>query len=95
MFFMSAANPFEEMLNPVVNLLNLAINPILTVVGAVGTIFCIFLGIKLAKAEEPQDREKAKGALKNAIIGFLLIFVLMLALKLGLPAMMAWMETNG
>lgn len=91
----SASNPFEEMLAPVVNLLNMAINPILTLVGALGAIYCIFLGIKLAKAEEPQDREKAKGALKNAIIGFILIFVLMLALKLGLPAMQAWMAAGG
>ena len=95
MFYMLGANPFEQMMNPIVNLLNMAINPILTLVGAVGTIFCIFLGIKLAKAEEPQDREKANGALKNAIIGFVLIFVLMLALKLGLPAMTAWMESAG
>lgn len=95
MFILLASNPFEEMLTPVVNLLNMAINPILTLVGAIGAIYCIFLGIKLAKAEEPQDREKAKGALKNAIIGFVLIFVLMLALKLGLPAMQKWMATGG
>ena len=46
MFYMLGANPFEQMLNPIVNLLNMAINPILTLVGAIGTIFCIFLGIK-------------------------------------------------
>ena len=94
MFLLLASNPFEEMLTPVVNLLNMAINPILTLVGAIGAIYCIFLGIKLAKAEEPQDREKAKGALKNAIIGFILIFVLVLALMLGLPAMQSWMAAG-
>lgn len=87
------SNPFETMLKPVVDLLNMAITPMLTLVGALGAIYCIFLGMKLAKAEEPQDREKAKSALKNAVIGFILIFVLMLALKLGLPAMQAWMNT--
>ena len=95
MHVLLASNPFESMMKPIVELLNMAINPILTLVGAIGAIYCIFLGIKLAKAEEPQDREKAKGALKNAIIGFVLIFVLMLALKLGLPAMQAWMNSAG
>ncbi len=93
MYVFLASNPFEQMMKPIVELLNMAINPILTLVGAIGAIYCIFLGIKLAKAEEPQDREKAKGALKNAVIGFILIFVLMLALKLGLPAMQAWMSS--
>ena len=92
MYVLLTSNPFEQMMRPIVNLLDMAINPILTLVGA---IYCIFLGIKLAKAEEPQDREKAKGALKNALIGFILIFVLMLALKLGLPAMQAWMNSAG
>ncbi len=95
MYVLLTSNPFEQMMRPIVNLLDMAINPILTLVGAIGAIYCIFLGIKLAKAEEPQDREKAKGALKNALIGFILIFVLMLALKLGLPAMQTWMNSAG
>ena len=64
------------------------------VVGALGLIYCIILGAKLAKAEEPQDREKAKNSLKNAIIGFLLIFVLMIALLIGLPAMIDWVNST-
>ena len=52
-----------------------------------------FLGAKLAKAEEPQDREKAKNSLKNAIIGFVLIFVLIVVLKLGMGAMQSWMNS--
>lgn len=51
------------------------------------------LGAKLAKAEEPQDREKAKFSLKNALIGFVLIFVLLVVLKLGLPAMTTWYQS--
>ena len=49
-------------------------------------------GVKFAKAEEPQDREKAKGALKNAIIGFGLIFVLLIVLKLLMPIMTNWVK---
>ena len=90
----AADNPFMEMAQPVVNLLNMVITPALLIVGALGAIFCILLGVKYAKAEEPQDREKAKHSLKNAIIGFVLIFVLLVGLRIGLPAMTNWYENT-
>jgi heme O synthase-like polyprenyltransferase len=88
----TATNAFSTMTTPIINLLNDALSPILALVVAIGAIYCVFLGLKLAKAEEPQDREKAKGQLKNSIIGFLLIFVLIVALKLGLAPMEKWMN---
>ena len=54
----------------------------------------MLLGVKFAKAEEPQEREKAKSHLKNAIIGFVLIFVLILALNLSMEPLIAWVENN-
>lgn len=90
----AADNPFNEMAQPVVSLLNMVITPALLIVGALGAIFCILLGVKYAKAEEPQDREKAKHSLKNAIIGFVLIFVLLVGLRIGLPAMTNWYEST-
>ena len=87
------SNPFEKVSQPIVELLELAVNPALGIVGAIGAIYCIILGAKLAKAEEPQDREKAKNSLKNALIGFVLIYVLLVALKLGMSAMQDWMKT--
>ena len=88
-----ANNPFEAVVTPIVELINAALGPALLIVGALGALYCVLLGAKLAKAEEPQDREKAKNALKNAIIGFLLIFVLLVVLKLGMGAMTDWMST--
>lgn len=87
-------NPFTTVAQPVIDLLQMALTPALAIVGALGAIYCIFLGAKLAKAEEPQDREKAKNSLKNAIIGFVLIFVLIVALKIGMGAMGSWMNAN-
>ncbi len=87
-----ANNPFMTMAQPIIELLNMIITPALLIVGALGAVFCILLGVKYAKAEEPQDREKAKNSLKNAIIGFVLIFVLLVALQIGLPAMTSWYE---
>ena len=90
---------FDSVTTPIVELINSLLSPILAIVGAVGSLYCVVLGVKYAKAEEPQDREKAKGHLKNAIIGFVLIFVLMLALKLAMPILQDWVyrytTTNG
>ena len=95
----SAAAPsgtgFDAVTKPIVDLINSLMTPLLAIVGAVGSLYCVILGVKFAKAEEPQDREKAKSALKNAVIGFVLIFVLLLALKLLMPIMTNWVSNNG
>ncbi|MBQ9648027.1 MAG: hypothetical protein IJV43_06675 [Oscillospiraceae bacterium] len=83
---------FASVAAPIVSLLNSLMAPLLAIVGAAGAQYCVVLGVKFAKAEEPQDREKAKGALKNAIIGFILIFVLILALNLLMPQMINWVN---
>ena len=85
---------FDTVVGPIVDLINSLLSPILAIVGAVGSLYCVVLGGKYAKAEEPQDREKAKGHLKSAIIGFVLIFVLMLALKLTMPVLQNWVANN-
>ena len=86
----STGGQFDEVVNPVVDLINSLLGPMLAIVGAVGALYCVLLGVKFAKAEEPQEREKAKSNLKNAIIGFVLIFVLLVVLKLLMPVMKTW-----
>ena len=85
---------FDSITTPIVGLIESLLSPALAIVGAVGALYCVVLGVKYAKAEEPQDREKAKGHLKSAIIGFVLIFVLMLALKLSMPILQDWVANN-
>lgn len=85
---------FESVVTPIVSLLNALMGPLLAIVGAAGALYCVVLGVKYAKAEEPQDREKAKNALKNAAVGFVLIFVLILALNLLMPIMIKWVNTQ-
>lgn len=85
---------FSGAATPVVGLINSLVGPIISVVAAVGAIYCVILGVKLAKADEPQEREKAKMALKNAIIGFFLIFVLIVVMRLMVPTLVQWVNSN-
>lgn len=91
----SAYASYDDVVNPIISLLNNLLGPLLGLVGAIGTLYCVLLGVKFAKAEEPQEREKAKSHLKNAIIGFVLIFVLIVALKLGMAEMVKWVKSQG
>ena len=88
--YSSMTGKFDKVVSPVVDLINSLLGPLLMIVGAVGALYCVLLGVKFAKAEEPQEREKAKGNLKNAIIGFVLIFVLLVILKLIMPVLENW-----
>lgn len=81
---------FDKVTSPVVDLINSLLGPAIAIVGALGTVYCVILGMKFAKAEEPQEREKAKAHLKNAIIGFVLIFVLMVVLKGAIGPLTKW-----
>ena len=89
-----SSNDVNAVVDPVVALIKSLLNPALAIVTAIGLIYCIILGVKYAQCEEPQAREKAKNHLKNAIIGFVLIFVLMVALILLTPALKNWVNTT-
>ena len=91
--FAKGAN-LDGVVAPIVALINSLMGPALALVTAIGSLYCVLLGVKFAKAEEPQEREKAKSHLKNAIIGFVLIFILILALNLSKDPLIAWMEKN-
>lgn len=79
-----------QIVKPLLDVLGVVVPVLLTVIGAVGAIWVIFLGVKYAKAEDPQEHDKARSALKNAIIGFVLIFVLLISLQLAVNAFTDW-----
>lgn len=89
-----APTSMAQVLAPIVALLNTLLKPLLAVVVAVGGLYCVLLGVKYAKAEEPQDREKAKSHLKNAVLGFVLIFVLIVVMNLLVPVMETWVNNT-
>lgn len=85
----------EKIVNPILEICNVLVPVLLAVVGSLGAIYCILLGVKYARADEPQEHDKAKKALKNAIIGFVLIFVLLAMLQLGITVFESWLSTYG
>lgn len=93
-FAADSPTSMAQVLAPVVALLNTLLKPLLAVVVAVGGLYCVLLGVKYAKAEEPQDREKAKSHLKNAVLGFVLIFVLIVVMNLLVPVMETWVNNT-
>ena len=80
----------NQIVKPLLDVLGVVVPVLLGVVGALGAVWVIFLGVKYAKAEDPQEHEKAKNSLKNAIIGFVLIFVLLIALQVGVSVFTSW-----
>lgn len=84
----------NAVIDPVVTLIRSLVGPALLIVTAVGLLYCIVLGVKFAKAEEPQEHEKAKKHLQNAIVGYVIIFVLMFALRASTPVLMTWVNEN-
>lgn len=85
---------FTPIIAPILDVLNALLWPCIAIVGAVGTIYCIILGVKLAKSDEQNSREKAKKDLIGAIIGFLVIFVLIVALKIAMPILQTWVQSQ-
>ena len=80
----------NSIIQPVLELCQSLVPILLAVVSAVGGLWCILLGVKYAKADDPQEHEKAKKGLINAIVGFVLIFVLLIMLTIGTEVFTDW-----
>lgn len=89
-----ASVDFTPVTSPVLEIINAILWPAIGLVGAIGTIYCIVLGVKLAKADEAGSREKAKKDLIGAIIGFVVIFVLIVGLKILMPILQDWVGSQ-
>ena len=83
-------NDLKSIVQPVLDICQTLVPIMLAVVGAVGALWCILLGVKYAKAEDPQEHEKAKKGLINAIVGFVLIFILLIMLNIGTQVLTDW-----
>ena len=82
----------NKIIAPILEVCKILVPALLAVVGAVGAIFCILLGVKYARASEPQEHENAKKALQHAIVGFVIIFVLLIMLQVGTTIFTDWWQ---
>ena len=92
--YLLAAPDLAPIVQPILDVLSAILGPAIAIIGAIGTIYCIILGIKYARMDEQNSREKAKKDLISAIIGFVIIFVLIVALKIAMPIFTDWMEAQ-
>ena len=86
-------NDMNSIVQPIIAVCQSLVPVMLAVVGSVGALWCILLGVKYAKADDPQEHEKAKKGLINAIVGFVLIFVLLIMLNIGTEIFTEWWST--
>ena len=53
---------FHPVIQPILEILDAILWPAIAIVVAVGTIYCIFLGVKISKADEQNSREGQEGS---------------------------------
>lgn len=71
----------QKIAKPIDELLDVMIIPLLILIGSAGLIYSIVLGVNYSKAENADKREEAKKRLVNTIIGFVVLLVLLILLR--------------
>lgn len=72
----------QKIVKPIDELLDVMIIPLLVLIGSAGLIYSIVLGVQYSKAENSDKREEAKKRLVNAIIGFVVLLILLVILRI-------------
>jgi cell division protein FtsW (lipid II flippase) len=73
---------YQNVVQPILNILDALLVPLLIIVGTAGSIYAIVLGVNYSKAETADKREEAKKRMINAIIGLVLMVLLLIILQL-------------
>lgn len=91
---MTDSNAYYNLILPILNQVNSYTGALLLIVSSLGAIQCILLGVRYAKAQDTEEMDSARKSLKEFIIGFFLIFILIVAMRAGLPGLCKWMAEN-
>lgn len=82
--------PYGELLEPAVNILTVALKAVLAVVYALAVLYCVYLGLKLSRASNDEERHKAKEHIKWFIIAVIGTHMLIAFIYLARTQLQQW-----
>lgn len=85
----------KDIVKPLQSIVLSLLWPILFVLSVVGIVYVVMLGVQYAKAESPDNREKAKSRMVNAIVGIVIMLVLIIAMLIlaqNLENIITWIQ---
>ena len=88
---MAGMKQLTEILAKINNVLDNILAPLLIVMASIGMIFAIFLGMKLARANNAEEREEAKKRVIYTIVGIAICVALILIFKLFAKYSITWL----
>lgn len=81
-------------LQPVVNAIADLLPPALIIVATAGSIYAVYLGVIMAKAEDQGKRDEAKKRVINAVLALVTIVVLILLLQIFVNNLGNWISVD-
>ena len=79
-----------DFLQPVIKAISDLLQPALVLVATAGSIYAVYLGVIMAKAEDQGKREEAKKRVINAVLALVVIVVLILLLRIFVEHLDDW-----
>ncbi len=87
----------SDILQPIINVLDSFLLPVIIILGVAGMIYGIVLGVKYAKAETADQRDENKKRMIHAVIGILIMLVILIAAKVftaNADTMFGWVDES-
>lgn len=87
----------KNVINPLLEILDALLVPILIIIGTAGSIYAIVLAVNFSRAETADKREEAKKRMINAIVGLVVMVLLLVILQLFVsyaPDIATWISTS-
>ena len=88
---MAGMQQVTQILSTINKVLDNILAPLLIVMASIGMIFAIFLGIKLARANNAEERDEAKKRVIYTVIGIAVCLALILIFKLFAKFSISWL----
>ncbi len=88
----------QELINPVIDILNSMLIPVIVLLGTAGMIYGIVLGVQYSKAETADKREELKKRLISAAIGIgiaLVVLIVMAIFIKNADSIFDWVDKEG